>query len=290
MRICITADLHYDIPRSGDGARRVADRACRTGGEALVLVGDTAGADTGPFRDALELFADFPGRRLLVAGNHCLWCRDDENSLDRYERILPAVADEAGFVVLDHAPQVIGEVGLVGSVGWYDYSLRDMSLGIPQPFYRAKVAPGAAARLGGHDELLEAHADELTQRHMAMGARWMDGANVRLGMSDEQFANLLARKLARQLDELAPRVERIVAFCHHLPFRELVPPDRPDRFAFAAAYMGAAALGEVLLSCPKVTHVYCGHSHWAGRRTIDGRTVVNIGSTYEQKNLEVLEL
>ncbi|MBS3733856.1 MAG: metallophosphoesterase [Phycisphaerae bacterium] len=295
MRICITADLHYDIARSRPSTERLAVRACRTGaegasGDALVLVGDTAGAALEPLREALALFDTFPGRRLLVPGNHCLWCRPGETSLDRYERILPEIAAEAGFAVLDHAPVVVEGVGLVGSIGWYDYSLRDESLGIPEPFYRAKVAPGAAARLDEHRPLVAAHADELTPRHMAIAARWMDGANVRLGMSDEQFTAMLARKLAQQLDDLAPRVDHIVAFIHHLPFRELVPADRPDRFAFAAAFMGAASLGEVLRAHPKVTHIYCGHSHWHDRQTIDGRTVVNIGSTYTDKRLEVLDL
>ena len=75
------------------------------------------------------------------------------------------------------------------------------------------------------------------------------------------------------------RVRRIVAFVHHLPFADLVPPGRPARFAFAAAYMGSNVLGSVLLGCPAVTDVYCGHSHWRGRRTIGHVNVVNIGST-----------
>ena len=82
----------------------------------------------------------------------------------------------------------------------------------------------------------------------------------------------------------------IVAFMHHLPFRELVPRDRPDRFAFAAAYMGTQKLGDVLLACDKVSHVYCGHSHWPGRHRIGHVNVINVGSTYVEKKLESLEL
>ena len=98
VRIVVTADLHYNIPRSREPTRRLATDACAAGGDALVLVGDTAGADVGPLRECLERFADFPGRKLLVPGNHCLWCRDGEDSLERYERVLPAVADEADFI------------------------------------------------------------------------------------------------------------------------------------------------------------------------------------------------
>ncbi|MCE5279529.1 MAG: metallophosphoesterase [Planctomycetaceae bacterium] len=289
MRILITADLHYDIARSRAGAEDLARRALEAGGDALVLVGDTAGSEPAPWQKCLALFQGFPGMKLIVPGNHCLWCRHNETSIQRYYELLPALAAEAGFVVLDHHPQIIGDVGLVGSVGWYDYSMADPALGIPEAFYEAKLSPGAAAHIG-QDDLVEAHRDALTQRQMEILARWMDGHHVRLGMSDKEFVQQLSHTLETQLKTVAPRVKRIVAFMHHLPFAQQVPPDRPDRFAFAAAYMGAARFGQVLLACRKVTHVYCGHSHWPDRRKIGRLTVVNIGSTYVEKKLETLEL
>ncbi len=290
MKVLVTADLHYDIARSQESARRVARQACALGGDALVLVGDTAGAEMDPWRQCLGLFQRFAGLRLFVPGNHCLWCRQGEDSLHRYEHVLPEAAAEAGFSVLDHQPVAAGEVGLVGSVGWYDYSLADESLGIPKDFYRAKVAPGAAAYLEEHRDLVDRHRGHLTAEHLAIGSRWMDGQHVRLPISDEEFVHRLAEKLERQLAELAARVERIAAFVHHLPFAELVPADRPPQFAFAAAYMGAARLGEVLLACEKVTHVFCGHSHWGDAQRIGHLNVLNVGSTYTDKRLLMVDL
>ncbi len=291
MKILVTADLHYDIPRSRGPAEQLATRVVRTGGDALVLVGDSAGANLDVLRECLRLFEGFGGLKLLVPGNHCLWRRPGEDSIERYERLIPQAAREEGFTVLDHEPVALGEVGLVGSVGWYDYSFRDKSLGIPLPFYAAKVAPGAAAYYREeYEQLLADHADELDEAHWEMFSRWMDGRHVRLNMSDEEFVERLARKLSSQLAEVAPRVGRIAAFLHHLPFAELVPANRPTRFAFAAAYMGADRLGQVLLDCPKVTHVYCGHSHWRADRRVGRIRVVNVGSTYTEKRLEVAEL
>jgi len=290
VRILSTADLHYDIARSRIPSERLARRACQLGGEAIVLLGDTAGADPGPLRECLRLFGRFPGRKLLVAGNHDLWCRPGENSLDRYHSLLPAVAEEEGFVLLDHQPVVIDEVALVGSVGWYDYSFRDRSLGIPQAFYRAKVAPGAASRISAHYELFAEHRAELEESHLAVGTVWMDGVRANLPMSDEEFLCGLTEKLATQIRQAGPRCRRVVAFLHHLPFRELLPQGRPPRFAFAAAFMGAERLGEVLLAEKKVSHVYCGHSHWPARARIGSLTAISIGSTYTEKRLEVLDL
>ena len=42
----------------------------------------------------------------------------------------------------------MGDVGFAGSLGWYDYSFAQASLGIPRRFYEAKVSPGVAERLG----------------------------------------------------------------------------------------------------------------------------------------------
>jgi predicted phosphohydrolase len=317
MRILITADLHYDSSRSRAGAIDIAGDICRAGGDALVLLGDCAGAIHDDLRRCLGLFADFPGKRLLVPGNHCLWCLPGENSIDRYERILPAIAAEAGFTMLDHAPVTLdgalaarhdtphpplGEAvpqgarglgtALVGSIGWYDYSFREHRLGLPLEFYRAKVAPGAAARLTQHRSLHAEFAQKLTEEQMDLSARWMDGVRCNLGMSDEEFLDYLLARLGRQLAELQadPAVAQIVAFTHHVPFQQLLPLDRPPAFAFAAAYMGSEKLGAVLASCPKVTRVYCGHSHWPGRYKVGAIEAVNVGSTYTQKRFEVLEL
>lgn len=292
MKILATADLHYDIARSRLPAQKLAAEVCSMRADALVLVGDTAGANPDVLVECLKLFDGFSGRKFLVPGNHCLWCRAGETSLDRYYRVVPEAAGSAGFSVLDHQPAVLGNVGLVGSIGWYDYSMCEESLGVPLPFYQAKVAPGAAAYLDEphHRELLTRWGSKLGQRQMSMGVRWMDGQHVRLPMSDEQFTENLAQRLAGQIDEISPRVDRVVAFLHHLAFREQLPPDRPDRFAFAFAYLGSVRLGEILLARPKVTNVFCGHSHWVDCRNIGPLCVVNIGSTYVDKRLEVLEL
>ncbi|MBN1556082.1 MAG: metallophosphoesterase [Phycisphaerae bacterium] len=290
MKILITADLHYDVRRSRAPAEELAGRVGDMRADALVLLGDSAGADLDVLRQCLRMFADFPGRKLLVPGNHCLWCHREETSLQRYEQLIPAAAKEEGFSVLDHEPAILGDTALVGSIGWYDYSLREESLNIPIEFYREKISPGAAKYYGGYDELLAKYADVLGERQYALGARWMDGWRCRLGMTDEEFLRRLLDTLETQLTDCAVRAERVIVFLHHLPYATLVPKNRPDHFAFAAAYMGSERLGELLLRYEKITDVYCAHSHWPGRIRVGNMNVVNIGSTYRWKNLEILEV
>ncbi len=292
MRILVTADLHYDVPRSRYWTEELARQACKAGGDALLLVGDCAGAVHGILRDCLLLFAQFPGRKFLVPGNHCLWCLEGEDSIQRYEKIVPEIAAEAGFDVLDHSPAVLDGVGLAGSIGWYDYSFRQESLGFPIEFYQAKMTPAAAQRFQEHRPMVEALRDQLQERHFNTAVRWMDGVRVRMAMSDSEFLDHVVERLARQLRafEADDSVRQVAVFVHHLPFRKLVPQDRPEQFAFAAAYMGSEKIGRAIAACSKVSHVYCGHSHWRGSAQVGRIKVINIGSTYVQKYLEVLEL
>ena len=96
MKIVITADLHYDSLKSRQPTVALAREICRIGGDVLVLVGDTASAAHEPLRECLGLFAEFAGRKLFVPGNHSLWCQSGEDSLQRYETIVPQLAAERG--------------------------------------------------------------------------------------------------------------------------------------------------------------------------------------------------
>lgn len=293
-KILITGDLHYDITRSRESAEKLAREVCQIGGDALILAGDTAGADSQWFQKALALFKDFKGVKALVMGNHCLWCDQTEQnptaSLERYTQLIPEIAAKEDFIVLDHEPVKLGDVSIVGSIGWYDYSMRDAGLAIPVEFYRHKVSPGAARYLGKCEDVFARHGDKITDRQLSIGARWMDGQRVKLGMDDEEFVDFLVEKLEKQIIAQSSSAKQIIAVTHHLPFAQLVPENRPDRFAFAAAYLGSTKFGEMLTKHKKITHAYSAHSHWAGRYDIGGIAAVNVGSTYIDKNLEILEV
>lgn len=323
MRIILTSDLHYNVARSKGPTEALAEEIRRMGGDVLVFAGDSAGSELEVLDQVFALFDSFRGVKMAVAGNHELWTHPNsefrtrnandmdavlqppglpggtiqsdpgtdgpEDSLARYERGMLEACRRHGVHYLDDSPMVLGGVGFVGSVGWYDFSFRPSAMKIPLRFYQHKVGPGAAAYFEKHGHLLADDSD-VPEAAREVTSRWMDGERVRLPMSDVEFTQRLAGKLRRHLEQVHDSAETVVAAVHHLPFAALVPPALNPNWAFAAGFLGSELIGETLMEFPKVRHVYCGHSHRA--RTCRRGTLVcrSIGSTYRAKAYEVLDL
>ena len=289
MKIAATADLHYNIARSKQSAEQLAAELAEVAPDVLILVGDLAGQRLDVLEHCFALFEPLGCPRLYVPGNHELWALPGQDSLDRYERLLPQACRDCGVHYLDGEPFVLERTAFVGNVGWYDYSFQSRRLHVPQRFYRAKVAPGVARALPQYRHLVAGHND-LGDGLLQISTRWMDGVHVTMDMDDKQFLSYLIDRMTGHLSEAASQADQIVAAVHHLPFVELVRYTDRDNWEFANAYMGSRRLGEALLAEPKVRYVFCGHSHLTGRVTKEHLTCINIGSTYTHKRYELIEL
>jgi 3',5'-cyclic AMP phosphodiesterase CpdA len=264
LRLLLTSDLHFGNYRSADAAtRELANWVCEADADVLALAGDVADGPPDFFDACFGLFEDFEGLKLVTPGNHDLWAKG-ASSLERYRTIYPRIAADRGFAMLDEGPQVLGNTAFIGNIGWYDYSFRNPELGLPLEQYEAKEMPGVCT--------------------------WNDGRFIDWPYTDAEFLEECIRRLKEHYAAVEADAEVVVAVLHHLPFRRLVPTGRPDKFAFAAAYMGAERLGEALLACPKVTDVYCGHSHWRAAADVGGINAVSVGCTNADKRLEVLDV
>ena len=289
MRILATGDLHYDVQRSRQPTEALAERLSRERADVLLLLGDVGGRRLETLAAGLRLFEAFDGRKLFVAGNHDLWTGPGGDSLRRYEVEIAEVCAAHGWHYLDAGPAYVDGVAFVGNIGWYDHSYRMPSLGVPLRFYRAKVAPGAAARLPEHVHLLDGRRD-IAEGAMEITTRWMDGQHVRLPVDDEVFTHRLAEKLRRHLTEAADRAETIVVGMHHLPFAELVERTGYPAWDFATNYLGSEVFGQVVLDEPKVAQLLCAHNHRARRIVRDHLTCTSIGTTYTDKHVVELDI
>jgi len=286
MRILLTADLHYNHPRSKALAEDLIDQMNADGGDVLAVIGDTAVADGDALEQCLSRFT-FTGPKLFVAGNHELWTHGPDSDAI-FTDTLPRRIRDLGWHWLETDPFVAGDVAIVGSIGWYDYSFAMPSLGIPDRFYAGKISPGAAERFTQHAKLFET-TDDISPAARELVARWNDGKFVKLHRSDEAFLQEILDRLADQLTALSGK-RRVVACVHHLPFRDLLPPPHSAQWDFAKAFLGSERIGQVLLKFPNVLDVFCGHSHLPMTASIGNVDAVNIGSGYRWKTYKVLEI
>jgi hypothetical protein len=290
MRLLVTADLHFNHPRSRPLAEDLIEQMNRAGGDVLLLVGDTAVGDGDALEQCLSRF-QFSGPKLFVPGNHELWTTRGGEAADSYGLLmneLPRRVRELGWHWLQGEPFRVANVAFAGSVGWYDYTFAPIDLGIPARFYQHKISPGAAARFEEYAHLFQ-RSDDIPTAARDVFARWNDAKFVRLGRTDGQFLEELLVTLGAQLDSLRA-VPRVIAAVHHLPFRELLPPPRNAQWDFAKAFLGSPRIGELLLSYSNVTDVYCGHSHFAAEATVGHIRAVNIGSGYRAKTFQAVDI
>ena len=150
MRIAFTSDLHTDH----HAANRLVWQAMVARLEELapdifICCGDVS-AEEKQFGMTLMALEQVTCPKLLVPGNHDVWIQNAAwrrrgiTSAQKYYRLLPALCRAAGVHPLWLEPYVLGDVAFCGSLGWYDYSLRNVALDafITGEDYRRKTFQG----------------------------------------------------------------------------------------------------------------------------------------------------
>jgi len=263
-RLLVTGDLHFGLYPAGDACvLELAEFVRGSGADAFAVAGDLADAETEYFRACLDLFASFKGLKLLVPGNHDLWSAG-VGSEKKYREVLPAIASDCGFKMLDAEPVILGGIGFIGSIGWYDYSFRNPELNISMEQYEAKRLPGVCT--------------------------WNDGQFIDWETPDAEFTEKCLRKLQVAYRSVEARVHTVVAVLHNVPFRELLYPQASAAFEFCRAYMGSERTGRLLEECRKVRYVFCGHRHGPEHVKVGHIDAFVVGSEYFLKRLVELNL
>jgi predicted phosphohydrolase len=235
MRILVSADLHYQ-PSQRDAYVEFAEWVAAQAPDCFILAGDV-GHPLRLFQRGLQLFAGLRCPKLVIAGNHDLY-RSDYDSRTLWEAHLPAVARAEGFHWLEEASMRLGDTGICGTLGWYDYSARAEYLPFAADAYRY------LKKLVNHD------------------ADYIDWP-----WSDRAMARYLGKRFAARLAALeADQAVRRIVVVTHVPIFAHALPDYPqsELYSLQRAYLGNFTLGEVVRSHRKVTHVVSGHLHRHG--------------------------
>ena len=275
-RVYFASDLHIDVRRGRAAAEELADWLSeRARPDDILLLGGDYGNDEETRRGCLELFADFPGVRLGIAGNHDVWGEPGDSAWPRYRR-LADLLEAHGIHPLEREPYVDGQVGFVGAMGWYDYSFRVPELDVPMEVYRRKGMPGVE------------------------GPVWNDGQYVDWRMSDPEVTDRQLEQLAGQLEQLSG-VGTIVPALHHVPTEGLLRPAMlpdfvprrlivPRKWLILNTYLGSRRFGELFAEyAERIEVAFCGHIHLRRGVVEDGITYVRSGSDHTTKEVIVWE-
>ena len=237
----------------------------------FIIVGDIT-PYISSFHNYLSLFKDLPVTKLFVAGNHDIWVNEGGDSYLKYMDTLKDAVLSADFHYLDLEPLVIGKIGFIGNMGWYDYSFRQLNIYTP-PHIKLLRKNGnyiSWEDLTCSDYAIKALYADIHGK-VKMITSWNDRIYIRWRFSDLEFTESCLEKIKGDFNSIEERVEKIVFISHHIHFYEGVIQKKTPEWDFNNAFMGSKAIGDFVKSKHKVSLIIFGHSHVPGRWLIDGR-------------------
>jgi 3',5'-cyclic AMP phosphodiesterase CpdA len=235
MRIAITSDIHY-FPQWEHSTKHLASILEAHRPDVLVLAGDI-GEPLDMFIKGLEVMKDVCSQRAALAGNHDVWHRALPYSSERlWTSLLQEAAQAHDYTWLDQENMVVGELGICGSLAWYDYGGRHPHLNFNDEFY-AEMKPKISN----------------------------DGNYIDWPWTDREFAQRIGGEFEERLSVLETRdvVHDILVITHVPLFKECLKPIESMEQGLLNAYYANLSLGERVLARRKVRAVVSGHVHQA---------------------------
>lgn len=213
--------------------QRLVTTTIKSQADALLLTGNV-GQPVDELRHVLEAFTAFPGVRGIVTGNRDLWQMEEDQRSSRqlWEETFPGLFHRYDYVWLEQRNIVLDRVAVCGTMAWYDYSARDVSLGY-----------------------------SVRQYENLKGLTNQDARYITWDFSDIDFSSFVLDQFIKRLDALEydRTVDRIVAVTHYPAFLNDVSAQFDKRMRFDLAYQYNLAVGRALMPKNKLSAVVSGH-------------------------------
>ncbi len=266
MRVAVVADLHVGVTPN-EAALELAGHIRQEDAAMVILAGDL-GEPLHRFEKALSLFSDIEADVAVLAGNHDVWHRTGpHSSRELWEHLLAETCARYGCIWLEDEIVIRGNVAVVGTIAWYDYSSR-------APGYEGKSNKAFFRTKGAYNN---------------------DGNFIDWPWTDIEFADAVGTPFLKRLATACsrPEVAHVLVVTHVPVFPEQKVTVKKWN-AGGDAYYGNWTLGRKIESFEKVRMVISGHTHLgvvAKHSTPGGRTIpaVTIGSDYGKPAYYVID-
>lgn len=242
MKIAFTSDLHVDVNKDYDITknmiRYLKEYQCKT----LLIAGDiSSNYDTTV--GVIGKFNKAGIKTYFVSGNHDIYTNSKyTDSYDIYRQFCNVDGCLSGEILK------IGQSVILGDIGWYDYSFRDI------------------------------FKHGLQETEMKMG--WMD--RYRISFDDKEFCEYQNRKFKSRLDKIVEDFgirQRIVIMTHMIPCIELCR-QYPD--TYFDSFTGSQELWNIVREYNVDTWLY-GHNHVSRVLELDGVVTIGSGINYHSE-------
>jgi predicted phosphodiesterase len=242
VKLAVTADLHLPITKA-ERIIALAEEMQAFEADAVVVAGDVGESHVNVERCLQGLRERIRCPIWVVGGNHDVWAWPPYDSRRLWLEKFPEIVTRTGCQYLEGQGFVVGEVGVAGTIAWYDYSAVDPTI--------------------------HASALQFAQVKYLHNA---DALRIDWEWADPEFAALVAGPFLTALDRLEtdPAVRRTVVVTH-VPLVEgqMCRQTGNADWAFSNAYFGNLTLGEKVLARKKVSHIISGHTHVGRECRID---------------------
>ncbi|MBN2025399.1 MAG: metallophosphoesterase [Actinobacteria bacterium] len=246
MRIAYTSDLHVDISqRNWELVPYLAKVLKIIDPDVFVIAGDVS-PELGDLEYVLDCFSGLQCPRLFIPGNQDIWVLSEEmqekghDSYEKYYFYLPDACRRNGFTPLWMEPMVLGGVGFVGSIAWYDHA-----------------GPGAdsAALPRESHYLLDSVWNDMRWACWSDISMMMEGRLWPARRPDAEVAREFNLRLDQDIEAFCrdPLISEVVVVTHYPPFEALSVAGVP--------FPGSRDLAGILFSHERVTVSISGHIH-----------------------------
>jgi Icc-related predicted phosphoesterase len=277
MEIIATSDLHGGITPY-DKIEKFAKKANKF--PLAIIAGDI-----GVGVNFHKVLGYFKTKTLVVPGNHDLYV--DHYSMESeyvYERGLKETCKKLNIHYLDSKPYIINDkVAVVGVMGWYDYSFKDLSVPATDYDYQRK-------RYGF--------------------TIWNDVNYVKWDYNDDSFTKYQLRKLKKFLEKVK-HIETVIVVMHFVGYKEQldcanyyknlaettgklhledIRRTSNTGWRFGNAFQGSDKFGKLIDKYENVKYVISGHQHKSKKLIHNGKNLYTIGTDYGKIKHEVINV